>query len=237
MKEPLVSIVLTTLNEEKYIEETLESIAAQRRAPAYEMVVSDGGSSDATIKMAKKYADVIVYEPKRTIGAGRQTGMMASRGQILVCANADSYYPPNWLEELVKPFEKKGVVGSIGKVVPKDGDFIDNAFANGVLHPAAHVLSKVRMHYVDSSNLALGRDAFMRAGGFKTDLISGEDTELVKRMKKFGDIVYSPKALAYISMRRVKKWGKVYYTFFHTTNFIKTHLFHRGHGHYETIRE
>ncbi len=237
MKYPDVSIVIPTLNEEKYIEEALESIANQRKAQKYELIVSDGSSSDGTIKIAKKYADVIVYEPRRTVAAGRQTGMMASRGRILVCANADTYYPPNWLANLVKPFERKRVVGSIGKVVPKDGDIIDNAFANGVLHPAARILSGLKIHYADSSNLALRRDTFIKAGGFRSELISGEDTELMKRMKKFGEIVYTPEAVAYVSMRRVKKWGKIYYTFFHTTNFIKTHLFQKGHGRYEPIRE
>ena len=45
------------------------------------------------------------------------------------------------------------------------------------------------------------------------------------------------KAVAKISMRRVRKWGKIYYTYFHTTNFIKAQLTSKGHGEYEPIRE
>ncbi|VVB98307.1 Glycosyltransferase AglI [uncultured archaeon] len=237
MKNPKVSVVMPTLNEEKYIEEALISIANQKDAPSYEIIISDGGSHDKTLAIARKYADKIVHEPKRTCGAGRHTGMMAARGEILVSANADTYYPHNWLANLVKPFGNRKVVGVIGRVVPKDGDIIDNAFAHAVLHPAAHVLSRIKMHYVDSSNMALSRREFLRVGGFDTDMVSGEDTELIKRMKKHGEVVYAPDAMAYISMRRVKKWGKVYFTYFHATNFVKTHLFRKGHGHYEPVRE
>lgn len=236
MKKPGVSIVMTALNEEKYVEETLNSLMAQKNAPKYELVISDGGSRDGTLKIAKKYADVVVHEPKRTVGAGRQTGALASCGDLIACVNADTYYPPNWLSNLMKPFERKNVVGSIGRVLPKDGDIVDNTFARGVLHPAAHVLAKVKIHYVDSSNLAFRRNEFLKAGGFRTDMVSGEDTELVKRMKKYGEFVYTPKAVAYISMRRVRKWGKLFFTYFHTTNFIKTHLLGKGHGRYEPIR-
>lgn len=235
--KPRISIIMPTLNEEKYIKEALDSIEAQKNVPEYELVIADGGSKDQTLKIAKKYADVIVYEPKRTVGAGRNTGMYASAGSILVCANADTYYPKNWLYNVTKPFANKKVVGTIGKVLPKDGDIIDNLFAHIILHPAAYILSKVKMHYVDSSNMAVRRDSFMKIGGIDLSLVSGEDTELLKRLNKHGEIVYEPKAVAYISMRRVKKWGKIYYTYFHTTNFFKTHLLNKGHNHYEPIRE
>lgn len=236
-ERPKASIVMPTLNEEKYIEEALESIASQKGAPDYELVIADGGSKDRTLRIAKKYADIAVFEPIRRVGAGRNTGMLASRGDLLVCANADTYYSPHWLRDLTKPFERENVVGAIGKVLPKDGDLIDNAFAHAVLHPAAFVLSKAKMHYVDSSNMAVRRDKFLKAGGFDLSLVSGEDTELLKRMKEHGEVIYAPDAVAYISMRRVRKWGKIYYTYFHTTNFLKAHLLGKGHGHYEPIRE
>ncbi len=237
MKNPKVSVVVPTFNEEKYIENALASITAQKGAPKYELIIADGKSSDNTVKIARKYADIVVCEPKRTVAAGRQKGALAAKGDVLVCANADTYYPPDWLANLVKPFERKGIIASLGRVVPRDGDLIDNVFAHGILHPASKVLTKINMHYVDSTNLAFTRNEFMKAGGFNTDLISGEDTELIKRMKRYGDVVYTPEAVAYISMRRVKKWGKLYYTYFHATNFLKTHLLGKGHDRYEPIRE
>ena len=92
--KPKMSIVIPTLNEEKYITEALDSIRKQKGAPAHEIIIVDGGSTDKTLKIARKYADLIIHEPKRTVGAGRNTGMYAARGDILVCANADTVYPP-----------------------------------------------------------------------------------------------------------------------------------------------
>lgn len=228
---------MPTLNEEKVIEETLNSIINQKNAPKYEIIIVDGGSKDNTLKIAKKYADLIVHEPKQTISAGRQAGALASSGEIIVNVNADCYYPKNWLANLIKPFENPHIIGSFGRVIPKDGDFIDFIFANTFLHPVAYVLSKINLHFVASETMAIKRSAFFRINGFNTELICGEDTDLIKRMKKYGKIVYTPNAIIYISMRRVRKWGKAYYVYFHTTNFIKMHFLNKAHTYYEPIRE
>ncbi|MFA5077415.1 MAG: glycosyltransferase [Candidatus Micrarchaeia archaeon] len=234
---PRVSIIMPTLNEEKYLIEALESIKNQGDRISYELIVIDGGSTDRTIGIAKKYADLILHEPVKKIGVARNTGAFRARGEYLVCANGDTIYAKGWLKNIIKPFEKRNIVAVTGRILPKDGDIVDKVFANSILHPTAYLLSKVKMHYVDSSSMAMRRDIFLKVGGFDSKLKSGEDTELLKRMKKHGKIVYAKDSLALVSMRRVKKWGKAYYMYFHTTNFLKAHLLDKGHDRYEPIRE
>ena len=58
----------------------------------------------------------------------------------------------------------------------------------------------------------------------------------VKRIKPLGKIVYSPKSVVYVSMRRVKGWGYKNYVTFHVTNAIKFHTTGKSHDSYEPIR-
>lgn len=237
MRKPKASIVVPALNEEKFIEGALRSLKNQKNAPAYEIIIADGGSTDRTLEIAEKYADIIVHEPRRTIAAGRRTGALAASGEIMVTANADCYYPPDWLGNLLKPLERRWVVGTLGQVLPKDGDLVDKMFAKAVLHPTAKVLSKLNLHFAACENMAVRRKEYLKVGGFNPDLITGEDTDLIKRIRRYGEVVYAPEAVTYVSMRRVKKWGKLYYAYFHATNFLKMHFMNRAHARYEPIRE
>ncbi|MBU0586554.1 glycosyltransferase [Candidatus Micrarchaeota archaeon] len=237
MKKPKISVVIPTLNEEKEIEQALESIKNQKNVPEYEIILGDSGSTDKTLDIAKKYVDQIVHESKRTIAAGRQAGALAARGEIMATANADTFYPEDWLNSLIKPFERKGVVAVQGKVLPKDGDVIEKIFARHLLHPAAYLLTRLNVHFAAAENMAVKMSEFRKCGGFHPDDICAEDTRLVQRIKDHGEIVYAPEAKAYVSMRRVRKWGKLYFTYFHTTNFLKTHFLNKRHGKYEAIRE
>ena len=155
----------------------------------------------------------------------------------MTTANADTYYPPTWLTSLIRPFEDKRIVGSLGRVYPRDGDIMDNIFASVVLHPGAKALAALNLHYAASENMAVRLQEFHKAGGFDPNRISAEDTDMIQRIKSFGKVVYTPEATSYVSMRRVRKWGKLYYTYFHTTNFIKSHFFNSYNGRYEPIRE
>ncbi|MEW6529098.1 MAG: glycosyltransferase [Candidatus Micrarchaeota archaeon] len=235
--KPKISIVMPTLNEEKLIERALRSIKNQKNAPEYELIIVDGGSSDDTVKIAKRYTDLIFYEPKRTIAAGRHKGALKASGEIIINVNADCYYKEDWLANLIKPFENPRVIGTFGKLLPDHGELVDHIFAETFLHPSAHILSTVNFHFVSTETLAIKKDEFLRIDGFNTNLICGEDTDLIKRIKKYGKVVYVPSAVVYVSMRRIKKWGRLYYLYFHTTNFVKMHLFNKAHKRYEPIRE
>jgi len=67
IKNPTVSVIVPTLNEEKYLEKTLLSIKAQTIKTPYEIIVSDGNSKDNTIKIAKKYVNKMVVKPKKKV--------------------------------------------------------------------------------------------------------------------------------------------------------------------------
>lgn len=235
-RKPEISIVVPTLNEEGYIEDALTSLKSQFTPKEYEIIVCDGFSTDRTVEIAKKYADKIVYENKRTISAGRQTGAKAAQGDVIVCAGADVFVEPEWLDTLTRPIFGKTHVASIGSVLPRDGNRLENAFSHGVLNPLGAALSRLNTHFVVADNMALCAKTFRKIGGFNPHLVTGEDTDLIRRMKEHGKVAYLPEAQSYVSMRRVREWGYWKYLSFHTSNFFASHFNGKSHDEYEPVR-
>jgi glycosyltransferase involved in cell wall biosynthesis len=235
-KKPDISIVIPTLNEEEYLEDALNSLRNQFIHRNYEIIISDGHSDDKTVQIAEKYDAKIVYERKRTISAGRQAGALAAQGKVIVSAGADSYADSHWLDTLTRPIFDKTHIAAIGPVVPRDGNFMEKAFSHGILTPLGHILSKTDSHFAAADNMAFDAKIFHKAGGFNPNLVTGEDTDLVRRVKPHGKIAFLPDAHVYVSMRRVREWGYWKYLSFHTSNFFKYHLKGEAHEEYEPIR-
>ncbi|MDD2655667.1 MAG: glycosyltransferase [Candidatus ainarchaeum sp.] len=234
--KPEVSIVVPTYNEQKYIRRALEGLFAQKADFSYEIIVSDGNSTDSTAKIARGMGARVVFEPKRTIAAGRQKGFMEARGKIIVSSSADVYVKPDWLAKLVEPIRKRRCIASGGPVIPKDGNLLEQAFAKGLLTPAATGLSRIGMPYVVADNMAIRADVFRKIGGFDTDMVTAEDTYLIKKARKYGKFRFVKDAPVYISMRRVREWGYSKYLLYHGSNFFKYHFTGKSHSKYEPIR-
>jgi len=233
---PTVSIVIPTLNEEVYVERTLRSLRDQDFDSSYEIVIGDGYSTDSTLSICSKYVDRIVLERKRTPAAGRQSAVRESKGSVLAFCCADSFYPREWLRELTRPIieDKAGAAG--GVVLPYDGSFLDNVTSKYILAPLALGLSKVGVYFTPGETVAVSRKAFDEVGGFRVEMVTAEDMDLIKRISRTSRVVVNPKAKAYVSMRRVRKWGYLKYVTYHVSNFISYQLTNGSHTHYEPVR-
>jgi rSAM/selenodomain-associated transferase 2 len=88
-----LSIILPVLNEADGIVDAIAALAPLRARGA-EVVVADGGSSDATVALARPLADVVVTAPR---GRGKQmnAGAAASTGDVLLFLHADTRLPDN----------------------------------------------------------------------------------------------------------------------------------------------
>jgi len=227
---------MPTLNEEAYIERTLRSLRDQDFVYPYEIVIGDGYSKDDTLRICSKYVDRIVLEKKKTPAAGRQSAVEESRGSIIAFCCADSFYPRDWLRELTTPI-MEGKAGAVGGIVlPLDGSLLDNFSSKYVLAPLALGMSKVGVYFTPGETIAVSRKAFDEVGGFKVDMITAEDMDLIKRISRRERVQVNPRARAYVSMRRVKKWGRFKYLVYHVSNFVSYQLTSGSHSRYEPIR-
>jgi len=108
-REARVSVIIPTLNEEGSIGELLSYLLSVPLP--YEFIVVDGGSHDRT---REEVAGFPVRLLQSTKGRGKQlnTGAKQARGNILYFLHADSFPPPNYLEDLMMAFEEGNAVGS-----------------------------------------------------------------------------------------------------------------------------
>ena len=87
---PLVSVVTPSYNKGRFIEETILSVKNQTY-PRIEHIVVDGGSTDGTLDILKKYGDSLIWisEPDKGQSDAINKGWRMSKGDILAYLNAD----------------------------------------------------------------------------------------------------------------------------------------------------
>ncbi|MDB5810663.1 MAG: glycosyl transferase [Betaproteobacteria bacterium] len=88
-----LSIIIPSLNEAAGIAATLEALQGFRARGA-EIIVADGGSSDASVKLAVPFADAVVAAP-RGRAAQMNAGARTARGDVLLFMHADCVLPPD----------------------------------------------------------------------------------------------------------------------------------------------
>ena len=129
-EKPLVSIVTVVYNGEKYLEDTIQSVLNQTY-DNIEYIIIDGGSTDGTIDIIKKYEDKIDYwvsEKDAGIYDAMNKGISLCSGEIVGIINADDWYEKNSVEIIVSAYKECSntlcLIHGIMKVYNKDGEYV-----------------------------------------------------------------------------------------------------------------
>ncbi len=104
---PKISVIIPSYNMAHFIEETIQSIINQNY-PNYECIVRDGGSSDGTVDILKKYDSKIswVSEKDRGQSDAINKGLKQASGDIIAYINADDAYEKGCFQKVADQFEK-----------------------------------------------------------------------------------------------------------------------------------
>ena len=118
MKNPKVSIIIRTKNEERWIDHCLQAVFNQKEIN-FEVIIIDNYSSDKTLEKIKKYP-VKVYKIKKFLpGKAINLGVSKSKGSIIVCLSGHCVpSTTSWLKNLISPFKNTKVVGVYGRQEP-----------------------------------------------------------------------------------------------------------------------
>ena len=210
----MFSFIVPAYNEEKYIEDCLNSIYAVDGFGDSEVIVVDNASNDKTAEIVKtKFAHAkLIQESRKGTGWAREVGFRASRGDFLAFIDADNQLPKDWLNLANKLIDshKKYVAFSgpyIQDVIKTYGSFVYNLF----YIPIAGVMDFLGLGGIlFGGNMLIKRFALEKIGGFDTHIVFwGDDTLIAKRLRKIGRISFSNRLYVYSSGRRLQKQGLV----------------------------
>lgn len=192
-KERMISIIIPTLREESVLEKTLKNLKLLTRFP-YEIIISDGRSTDRTLEIARKYTDkVVVYEGtvRQTIAHARNFGAEVAIGDLFVFMDADVIIPdPNdFFEKAVNAFEKEKnlvAITALVKVLPEYETFADR-FWFGFLNLTNSINNNIFHKGTAPGEFQMMRaDAFRAEGGYNQTLVASEDYEMFGRLSLIG---------------------------------------------------
>ena len=178
---PLISVIITTRNEEVVIEKLLQSVRAQTY-PHLEVILVDNHSTDRTCEIARLYVDkLLVQGPERS--AQRNLGVREAAGDYVLTLDADMELSPTVVEEAVILVIENPDIKAV--CIP-ERSFGDNFWAQ--------CKALERDCYLDDHEVTatrfFERGVFLRVGGYDETLHAAEDWDLSQRMGQVARIGY-----------------------------------------------
>lgn len=206
MKQPLISVIIPTKNEEKVIGACLLALTKQKTAISFEILIVDTNSKDRTRAIAKQYNTRIIKEPRPGWSFAHQAGADAARGSILCFTEADCIVPPTWIEQYANAFQTHDDTDAfVGRYVyHKSTPFLTHV-STWLMPVADTAFRLIHGHYAfRASNFAIRASALQKVGGFNLRAKEFDDVELSMRVAKCGKIKYLPPLIIRTGDRRVR---------------------------------
>ncbi|OGG78623.1 hypothetical protein A3A36_01770 [Candidatus Kaiserbacteria bacterium RIFCSPLOWO2_01_FULL_52_12b] len=210
---PVISIIIPTLREEQFLERTLENLKGLQLP--HEIIITDGGSIDRTLDIARRYTDKIMVwnQPRRqTFGEAKNAGAALAIGNFFVFIDADVIVPSpeTFFKEMLAAFEKNKKL--VGMTVPL------KPWAENLSWVDAFFCAPLNWFYVVSNNVfhsgnssgefqMVRAETFKKIGGFSEHLAAGEDNELFRKLAAHGRTLSYRKLYVRHSLRRAHKLG------------------------------
>jgi glycosyltransferase involved in cell wall biosynthesis len=191
-----VSIVTPSYNQARFLEQTICSVL-DSAIPSLEYFVMDGGSTDSSVEIIKKYQQGLtgwVSEKDQGQADAINKGLRQSHGDVVAWLNSDDYYLPGAIERACQAFEQNPEAGLVyGNVLSVDAD--GKPFNLQKFQPF-NLLDLMSFNIISQPAVFLRRSVLDKAGLLDPTYHCLLDHHLWLRMARLAPMVYIPETLA-----------------------------------------
>ena len=196
---PKISIITITYNSRRFLEETVNSVLSQN-FPDFEYIIVDGGSTDGTLDIVRKYAEKDarvrwVSEPDNGIADAMNKGVMLATGNIVAHLHSDDTYLPGALRQVADAFvrhpDARWLTGCLRHVNERDELLYDTRLKDDY-----SLESLLRRNLISHPATFIRHEVFAEVGGFDTALRYAMDYDLWLRIAICYSVLPLPSLLA-----------------------------------------
>jgi succinoglycan biosynthesis protein ExoA len=237
--EPSVTIIVPTLNEEKYIRKAVGSLIPPDESVDYELIVLDGGSTDHTPLIVKEMAKLnpkirLETNPARYQSAAVNRGAKIAKpgSNIIIRADSHAEYPPGFVAGLVRELRERDVASVVVPMRTRGKAFLQRGIAaaqnsrlgNG---GASHRIGNSSCYVEHGHHAAFERKTFLAVGGYDESFTHNEDAELDIRLRNSGARIWlcTELAISYFPRSSLGALARQYFN--HGSGRARTMLKHR----------
>lgn len=211
MKTPFFSIIIPTLNEEKYLPHLLDDLAHQTFLD-FEVIVVDGNSQDQTCQLIQKYLPllpslIVLSSAKRHVCVQRNLGAKKAKSPYLVFLDADTRLPSFFLSGIKYRLESSGADIVTTRFKPDKTTSINIAVAN-TINLFLEIQNNYKPTYLLEAMIVIKKTCFENIGGFNQSTNYAEGGPLIQAATKKGfRSQYFHDPIWTYSFRRFRKFG------------------------------
>lgn len=190
-----VSFITTVYNEEQTIDRFLDSLFAQTQLPD-EIIIVDGGSTDATVSLIKKRKAVTLFIKKGNRSVGRNEASTHAKGKIIVCSDAGNVLDKNWIKQITLPLKDP----SIAVVAGNCAGLAKSIFQKCLIPYVLIMPDKIdpQTFLPATRSIAFRKTIWEKVGKFDEQYSHNEDYVFAKKLQKIGaKIFFQHSAIVY----------------------------------------
>lgn len=176
MSNPFISIIIPAFNEEEILGELLNHLRECNAKSIYEIIIADGGSSDATVAIAENSEARVIHCIKKGRAAQMNEGAEHAKGSILYFLHADTFPPPDFVDQIRKSL-RNGFRSGCFRLTFDDS------------HPILKFYGwctrfRPTIFRFGDQSLFVEKTLFQRVSGFDESMTVMEDQTIVRELKK-----------------------------------------------------
>ena len=207
---PRISVITPSFNQSRFIEQTIRSVIMQAY-PNVEYIIVDGGSTDGTVEIIKKYDRYLAHwesEPDRGQSHAINKGLARATGEILCWLNSDDYYLPDTLKTVAESLsDRTGNLALVGHCIQVYDDGRPPLEGKGKYEGLDRLLRFWKGYQMHQPSIFWRREVFDRVGYLDESLHMTMDFDYWVRIAQHFDFTNLDRPLSYSTYHEAAKTG------------------------------